>query len=402
MTPPSSTPASTAATTHDYARELNHALQTVYLASHLTKSVLRSLNNAVSAETKADSSPVTIADFAAQAIIISSLHAAFPDDLFVGEESAEQLRQDDDLAVRVWELVERARVILDSISRSTALSSLTGEEGRGAEEGKAVDIHLPADKAEMLSTIDLGGTTTQTRSGRVWVLDPVDGTATFMQGKQYAVALCLLVDGVQEVGVIACPNLAFDIDEEAAASAGKKEKQQRIHEDLVDRESYGVVLSAVRGRGTYVRRMHAIENGSSKQLRDLNFVESAIGSTSLSQGEHRDVAELLGVPVSSNWPGTTVWSQQLKYVALALGASDVMVRIPKNKERFTYLWDHAGGQILFQEAGGVIRDFDGGDIDLGNGRKILGERNYGMVAAMPWAFDEVDRTVKEVLARRTA
>jgi 3'(2'), 5'-bisphosphate nucleotidase len=135
-----------------------------------------------------------------------------------------------------------------------------------------------------------------------------------------------------------------------------------------------------------------------KSLSDLNFVEATIGKTSLSQAEHKAVAESLG----SKWPGTVVWSQQMKYIALTLGATDVMVRIPKTKERYTYIWDHAGGHILFQEAGGVIRDFDGKDIDFGRGRQIKGEANYGMIGAMPAVFGDVDRAIKEVLGRRNS
>ena len=64
------------------------------------------------------------------------------------------------------------------------------------------------------------------------------------------------------------------------------------------------------------------------------------------------------------------------------------------------VWDHAGGHILFTEAGGLIKDFNGGDIDFAQGRHIKGERNYGMIAALPSVFEKVERAVKEVLARR--
>ena len=375
-----------------YSSELAVGLRTVHAASQLTKAVLRSLSNSVSAETKADDSPVTIADFAAQAVIISALHAVYPDDKFIGEESAAALRENGHLADRVWDLVQRAAAASASqYSDAQHVRPLTNGDN-------ATPLKLPATMDEMLDVIDLG-TSTSTAQGRVWVLDPVDGTATFMEGKQYAVALSLLVDGVEQVGVIGCPNLAFD----PHGPLG----QSRIHEDQVDAAGYGVVLSAVKGQGTFVRSMQASGLGdprridlqreiAPKDLSALNFVESTIGKTSLSQAEHRQVAELLG----AEWPGTVIWSQQMKYVALTLGATDVMVRLPKTKERFTYTWDHAGGHILFVEAGGVIKDFDGGDIFFGQGRRIEGDRNYGMVAALPWAFDRVRQAVGEVLERR--
>lgn len=380
MSPPSDTA---------YESELTSALQAVHAASILTKSVLRSLKNNVSAETKADDSPVTIADFAAQALLISVLHAVYPQDRFIGEESADALRQNETLADRVWQLVLRAK-----------------EAAAARQDGKSdvqhatreVAVRLPASKEDMFDLIDLGGKGEVTGQGRVWVMDPVDGTATFMQGQQYAVALCLLVDGVQQVGVVGCPNLAFDVHGAL--------RETPVHEDQVDKTGYGVVLSAVKGHGTYVRSMQENDTGEAvrvdltilrtKSLADHNFVEATIGKTSLSQTEHKAVAESLG----ATWPGTVVWSQQMKYIALTLGATDVMVRIPKTKERYTYIWDHAGGHILFQEAGGKIKDFGGKDIDFGRGRQIQGEVNYGMVACLPGVFETVDTAVKEVLARR--
>jgi 3'(2'), 5'-bisphosphate nucleotidase len=266
------------------------------------------------------------------------------------------------------------------------------------QAGALTEACFPASKAEMLDRIDLGGKAEVTGRGRVWVMDPVDGTATFMQGQQYAVALCLLVDGVQQVGVVGCPNLAFDVH----STLG----ETRIHEDQVDQTGFGVLVSAVKGQGTFVRAMREHDLGDarrvdlttlpSKPLTSLNFVETTLGKTSLSQPEHKLVAESLG----ATWPGTVVWSQQMKYVALALGATDVMVRIPQTKERYTYIWDHAGGHILYQEAGGMIKDFDGKDVDFARGRQIKGEVNYGMLGAMPDVFEHVDTAVKDVLGRR--
>jgi 3'(2'), 5'-bisphosphate nucleotidase len=379
--------------TPPYSVELDSALGAVHAASILTKSVLRSLSNHVGAETKADDSPVTIADFAAQALLISALHAVFPEDRFIGEESADALRQNEALADRVWQLVLRAKEDAHARQHGNSEVQAVAREGAGA-----LTSSFPASKEDMFDRIDLGGKAEITGQGRVWVMDPVDGTATFMQGQQYAVALCLLVDGVQQVGVVGCPNLAFDVEGPLGVT--------RIHEDQVDQTGYGVVLSAVKGQGTFVRSMQENNLGQprridltslpAKQLADLNFVETTIGKTSLSQAEHKLVAESLG----ATWPGTVVWSQQMKYVALALGATDIMVRIPKTKERYTYIWDHAGGHILFQEAGGVIKDFDGQDVDFAQGRQIKGDANYGMLGAMPGVFDHVDRAVKQILGRR--
>lgn len=376
-----------------YSQELALALRAVHSASLLTKSVLRALQNSVSAETKADDSPVTIADFAAQALLISALHAVFPHDAFIGEESADALRQNEQLADRVWQLVLQAKSEADA----GAAEKSDVQHVRNEDAGAA--LTFPTSKEDMFDLIDRGGKGEVTGSGRVWVMDPVDGTATFMQGQQYAVCLCLLVDGVQTVGIIGCPNLAFDVQGPLG--------QTKVHEDHVDTDGFGVVLSAVKGHGTYIRSMQATALGAprnidlttlpTKPLASLDFVESTIGKTSLSQAEHKAVAESLGAA----WPGTVIWAQQVKHVALTLGATDAMVRIPKTVDRFTYIWDHAGGHLLYQEAGGMISDFNGEQIDFGQGRKIKGKRNYGMIATMPALFEEVGRAVKDVLARRS-
>lgn len=365
----------------------------VHKAALLTKSVLRAVKNNVAAETKADDSPVTVADFAAQALIISALHALYPSDQFLGEESAAQLRSNGELADRVWGLVCSTAAAADDANQSPAHAG-PAQSSHLQHAVHRENLVFPTTKADMLDAIDRG-TNEQTATGRIWVMDPVDGTATFMTGNQYAVCLCLLVDGVQQVAVIACPNLPWD-----------PEMSTKVHEDLVDEAGFGVVLSAVNRQGTWVRGMlrhglgepHRVEHrGAREGLSQLNFVECALGSTSLSQAEHRAVAETLG----ANWPGTVVWSQQIKYVALALGAAHVMVRLPTTRARYTHVWDHAGGLLLFQEVGGIVKDIDGHAIDLSRGRRILGTNNYGLIAAMPWAFDAVHRAVRDVLGRRT-
>lgn len=373
-----------------YTDELRLAVRAVHAASILTKSVLRSLQNSISAETKSDDSPVTIADFAAQALIISAVHAVYPEDSFIGEESAEALRKNDALAERVWELVQRAREVeMQKAEKSSHVQTHDGDTSGAA-------LAFPASKEDMLRVIDMGSTD-QTRNGRVWVMDPVDGTATFMTNNQYAVCLCLLTDGMQEVAVIGCPNLRFDVQGPLG---------QRIQEDHVDEAEFGVMLSAVKGQGTFVRSMHATGVGdarsvklepTSKEHSALDFVETTVGKTSLLQSEHRAVAEELG----ARWPGTVLWSQQMKYAALTLGATDVMVRIPKDQSRYSYIWDHAGGQLLFQEAGGIVKDLNGSDIDFRHGRKLLGTVNLGMLATSPSAFDGVMQAMKTVLEKRS-
>jgi 3'(2'), 5'-bisphosphate nucleotidase len=62
---------------------------------------------------------------------------------------------------------------------------------------------------QLLETIDRG-TYAGGAKGRMWALDPIDGTKGFLRGEQFAVCLALIVDGQVQVGVMGCPNLPID------------------------------------------------------------------------------------------------------------------------------------------------------------------------------------------------
>ncbi|KAE9401232.1 carbohydrate phosphatase [Gymnopus androsaceus JB14] len=134
-----------------FATEKQLALSAVRRACNLTSS--------------GDKSPVTVGDYSAQAVISSMIHHAFPADPIVGEEDAADLRAETGAVLR-------SRILLDAIDR-------------GNFEGG--------------------------RSGRMWTIDPIDGTKGFLRGEQYAVCLALLVDAEVQVGVLGCPNLPIDM-----------------------------------------------------------------------------------------------------------------------------------------------------------------------------------------------
>ncbi|KAL3424471.1 3',5'-bisphosphate nucleotidase [Phlyctema vagabunda] len=336
----------------------------VQRASVLTKKVLRGVNQG--ALSKSDSSPVTIADFAAQALLISALHAAFPSDTFVGEEDADVIRQDEQLRSRIWELVSTTH--LDDVESEALLWS-------------------PASVDEMLAVIDLGGRGTGGREGRVWMLDPVDGTATFLKGHQYAVSLALVEDGQELIGVLGCPNLTL--------SAG------RIKEEVVDDEGYGIMLSAVKGHGAVQRPMGTgslqpsqpipASSTGPAETKELHLVDY-----SLSDRWRRDLVRELSAQLGAAYPASDLWSSHMRYAALILNAADVQVRIPPSRAKNSCVWDHAGAQLIYREVGGRITDLDGGDMDFGAGRKL---DNWGVVAAKEDVHAGVLEAVKDVLRR---
>ena len=113
-----------------------------------------------------DSSPVTVADFSVQAIVLGVLEQYFPDHDFIAEETSSVLREDP----------PSLEAVRDVVSKTL---------GRVLTEG------------ELCAAIDLGAKgfggkqqgRQRRRRGKTWVLDPIDGTKGFLRGEQFCVAL---------------------------------------------------------------------------------------------------------------------------------------------------------------------------------------------------------------------
>merc|ERR1711939_400930 len=349
----------------NYEQEPNVALLAVQRATQLTKSVFH--QNAKGTLNKSDASPVTIGDFGAQALIISALQANFPNDEIVAEEEAKDLRENSQLRDLVYGLTQEAK-----------LSDATAEQTLGGPIASA-------DK--MLDIIDKGDSKGG-RKGRIWAIDPIDGTKGFLRGGQYAVCLALMVDGKVKVGVLGCPNLPVDDSARIDASMGK---------DQTDDEGKGVLFSAVIGEGATSRPLTtgALAESRSikmKPLEDLSqaaFCESVEAGHS-NQGDQAEIAKKLGIVQPS-----VRMDSQAKYASIARGAGDIYLRLPAKKGYEEKIWDHAAGTLIVTEAGGKVTDSTGKEHDFGIGR-TLGE-NKGFVAAPAGVHARLLAVVQEVL-----
>ena len=94
----------------DYAKERAAAIDAVRAAARVCRAVQARLVTAETLEKK-DKSPVTVADFASQAIVCQRLAAALPDDRVVGEEGADDLRGDENTALRDQVVSHTAEVV---------------------------------------------------------------------------------------------------------------------------------------------------------------------------------------------------------------------------------------------------------------------------------------------------
>ncbi|TFL05783.1 hypothetical protein BDV98DRAFT_589371 [Pterulicium gracile] len=325
-----------------YTAERKFGLAAVRRACALTDSVF---NKLVKNETlvKGDKSPVTVGDYAAQALVCSMLQRAFPDDLVVGEEDAADLREESGRGMR-----ER---IIELANEAIVSPLKDGDDpawgvGPGAEQ----------DAASLLDAIDRGNHEGG-KTGRMWTLDPIDGTKGFLRGEQYAVCLSLIVDAKPVLGVIGCPNLPVDPSKPDGAK--------------------GCIFVATKGQGAY---QYDHEGLSPKSISiphistaDISFLESVEAAHS-SHGFNARVAEQLKVCKSP-----VRMDSQAKYCCLARGEGGAYLRMPTGVGYREKIWDHASGQVLVEESGGVVSDSRGQSLDFGLGR-TLGE-NFGIIAA---------------------
>ena len=338
-------------------KELETAVRAVRFASYATKFLLPSKDKG--SILKPDHSPVTVADYASQALLTATVARSFPEDHFLGEESATELRRNPLLAEQVWNLV--SETLRQSPHPEAAV--LLREELKGTDD--------------VLRYIDLGGEGIGgPESGRLWVMDPLDGTAAFMKGAQYAVCLALLQDGKQQLGVVGCPNLPFEADFSS---------DTHVSESAVDSNGYGSLVSAVKDHGAFVRKMEF--NGHVDSPSKITMVATNDPGTTerirlvMPSNSSYDVEKLekFARQVDAPWPGTQLWSSQMRFAALALSAGNVQVAYRIPRDYHSCIWDVAGGALIVEEAGGRITDADGKELDFTRGRRLEG--NWGIIVA---------------------
>ena len=154
-------------------RERQAAFEAVRVASDLCAAAQGRLS-AGDTLTKGDDSPVTVADFAAQAVVCATLTEQLGAIELVGEEDSS------DLAGR-------------SSLRDGVVDLVRGQLGERASADSVLD---------WISVGHADGS-----GDRHWTLDPIDGTKGFLRGDQYAIALALIEQGEVVLGVLGCPNL---------------------------------------------------------------------------------------------------------------------------------------------------------------------------------------------------
>jgi 3'(2'), 5'-bisphosphate nucleotidase len=312
---------------------LRAAIRAVADACAVARSVQKDLER-VRQITKDDRSPVTVADFAVQAIVAMELRESLGGDVrIVGEEHAGELRRDDQALLReaVVEAVRRHR------------PGVTADQVLDAIDACDHDGSAPA----------------------YWTLDPVDGTKGFLRGEQYAIALARLEHGRVTLGVLCGPNLSMN--------------QSR---PLDEADARGVIYSAAAGFGAWevaaddhLGDPHRIVLLPRKPGAAARICESVEKSHS-KQSDTQRIVEALGEPYE---PARL--DSQCKYAVVARGQADAYLRLPTSADYREKIWDHAAGMLVAAEAGAVVTDIAGRALDFTHGRTL--KHNRGVVCAHP-------------------
>jgi len=321
-----------------YQLELKAGIEAVRAAANVCRAVQANLITADTLEKK-DKSPVTVADFAAQAIVCAHLLKALPNDLMVGEEDSAELRADEEASLRA------------SVVQHVA-------EQVGSE----------ADEAQVLAWIDHGSA--DGSQPRYWTLDPIDGTKGFLRGEQYAVALGLIENGEVVLGVLGCPNLKVG-DHQGALFTATKDGGATMYR-LFDETDQGQAIQVA-------------QVTSASQARFCESVESGHSN----QSESAKIAELLGI---TGEPYRI--DSQCKYAAVARNDASIYLRLPTSETYREKIWDHAAGKLIVEAAGGTVTDMHGKPLDFSLGRHL--DNNKGVVATCGAIHDEVINAIQQV------
>ena len=276
--------------------------------------------------TKNDRSPVTVGDFAGQALIGHLLSKSFPEDSLVAEECSDVLR------------TEALRPVLEKVT----------DYVRHFAKGTTPE--------EILNWIDRGG---GKPSQRFWTLDPIDGTRGFLRGEQYVIALALIVEGQVQLGVLGCPHLTGE---------GK-----------VCDQGEGSLYVAARGQGAWssslkepfkFQPLKVSACKDPKQMRVLHSVEKSYMDDGTTEALMKGLATTQA-PLAMD--------SQAKYAVLAAGAAELLFYLlPPAKPHYRMkIWDVAPGSIVVEEAGGRVSDLEGRPLDFGAGLTLA--KNPGIL-----------------------
>lgn len=295
---------------------------------------------------KSDRSPVTVADFAAQAIVNHRLRSALGETLIVAEENAEALRQPEQEYLRT--------AVLETVQT----------------------VWKEAHLEQILQAIDCGDH--DASAPAYWTLDPIDGTKGFLRDGQYAVSLAYIEAGEVILGVLGCPNLSPDLSRSFS------------HPD-----PHGLIFFSVKGKGTRFMPTDASQDESiavKPQIHHRTETIRVCESVESEHSKHDTTARIIAA--LGGHRETARLDSQCKYAVVARGQADAYLRLPTATHYVEKIWDHAAGMLVATEAGMIVTDICAAPLDFSCGSQL--SANKGIVCASPGFHERIICAIREI------
>ena len=329
----------------DNAELIAAAREAVYAAGRICRMVQNN-EGALREIIKDDNSPVTVADYASQAIVAYIL--------------AERLGQG---------LTGAGALRLVGEETSAFLRNPQNEAHLAATLAAVQEFWPACDEGALIDAIDCGAGDTD--HAEFWTLDPVDGTKGFIRGGQYCVALAYISHGEPVIAAMACPNLArdFGVSPEEADPHGSIYLAVRGGDSTTPFGLWELPGDDPKAEPLHIRRLEHRERDPITVCQPVDPGHSDIAAT------NRIIAKL----GSAHEPVRI--DSQCKYAVVGRGQADAYIRLPRRVDYVERIWDHAAGALIAMEGGCLVSDASGRPLDFGQGRGL--EKNRGIVVAPP-------------------
>lgn len=202
---------------------------------------------------------------------------------------------------------------------------------------------------------------------RVWIIDPLDGTSGFIYDRQFSIAISLIENNKIKLGVLGCPRI------------------NKLNSLKYNNEE-GYIFFAEKDKGAFVISLNNIVmykiNIKNKVKNTAILYTESFDSSHINKQIHDQVVKILRI---SNPPVKV--DSQIKYALVASGDVSFYLRFPRVRDYKEYVWDHAAGQLIVEEAGGTVTDVLGNEIYYEKSNKL--EKNMGIVASNGAIHDEI-------------
>ena len=297
----------------------------------------------VSEFSKLDTSPVTAADFAVQALVTRTLGKLYKDVVIVAEEDSAELKTKNSLLNNICEMV--------SLDWPTVSSK------------------------KIIDTIEVGNHEIQRDS--FWTLDPIDGTKGFIRGAQYAIALAFIDEGEVTKAIMGCPNL----------SHSPAQSPHTVN-------PRGSIFFSQKGAGAWVLPDDFDEFAPKRiscNIRESDKIRICGSVEPLHSVTHKNdqIAKFL-----AKTNDKLKIDSQCKYAVVGRGQADAFIRLPTDPNYLEKVWDHAAGALIASESGAVVTDADGETLNFSDGKEMSG--NKGIVCATPSYHPQIIKAIKEL------